>query len=49
MSQKQVKKFKRILKRTKGHMTHKILDELCDCGFWLRVRIAWNIIKGKAK
>ena len=46
MSQKQVKKLKRVMTRTKSKMVNKIMDELCDCGFWLRVKIAWRIIKG---
>lgn len=46
MGQRQVKALKRVMKRNPNNMIHKIMDELCDCSFWLRVKIAWRIVKG---
>lgn len=49
MSGKRVKQIKRITKRQTGKITRELMAGLLDCGFWFRVKIAWQIIRGKKK
>ena len=49
MSNKQVKRLKRIMRRQINRQTFQLMDGLLDCGFLFRVKIAWQIIKGKNK
>lgn len=49
MSGKRVKQVKRIMRRQSNKMTFQLMDGLLDCNFWFRVKIAWQIIKGKKR
>ena len=49
MSGKRVKQFKRITKRQTDKITRQLMNGLLDCGFQFRLKIAWQIIKGKKK
>jgi len=49
MSGKRVKQFKRITKRQTNKITQQLMDGLLDCGFPFRLKIAWQIVKGKKR
>ena len=49
MSNKQAKRLKRVMRRQMGRQTSLLMDGLLDCGFLFRLKIAWQIIKGKKK
>ena len=49
MSSKRVKQIKRIMKRETNRITAQLMDGLLDCDFRFRLKIAWQIIRGKKK
>jgi len=49
MSGKRVKQFKRITKRQTDRITRQLMDGLLECGFLFRLKIAYQIVKGKKR
>lgn len=47
MNNKRAKQIKRMMKRQTNKITRQLMDGLLDCGFPFRLKIAWQIIKGK--
>ena len=41
--------MKRIIRRQINRQTFQLMDGLLDCRFLFRLKIAWQIIKGKKK
>jgi len=49
MSQSQVKKYRRVIKKKRVELIIEFLDAIKQYGFFARLKFAWQIVRAKKK